>query len=57
MGFLSFFPHRLWSLDDFKNRYAVDSVFYTDEISDRLAEVVADVEPVLLTLKGVNSDR
>ncbi|OQV21481.1 Xaa-Pro dipeptidase [Hypsibius exemplaris] len=47
---------KLWTLDDFKARYAVDAVHYTDEIAEQLAAITAPQPAVLLTLKGVNSD-
>ncbi|XP_055352221.1 xaa-Pro dipeptidase-like [Paramacrobiotus metropolitanus] len=42
---------KLWTLADFKSRYMVDEVHYTDEMADKLP-----AEALLLTLTGVNSD-
>lgn len=47
------FNCRLWTLDDFKTRYAVDNVYYADEIVEKLQ---SGESPLLLTLTGVNSD-
>lgn len=44
---------RLHTTDDFKNKYAVDEVYYTDEIADVLAKMSPKV---LLTLRGLNTD-
>lgn len=48
---------RLWTLEDFKTRYAVEAVHYTDEIAEHLS---VDGKPssaiTLLTLNGINSD-
>ena len=41
-------------MDDFKHRYAVDQVFYTDEIAGRLENALAP--PLLLLLEGINTD-
>ncbi|XP_018325544.1 xaa-Pro dipeptidase isoform X3 [Agrilus planipennis] len=43
----------LYTLDDFKMKYKIDSVHYTDEIAEVLKNHGASV---LLTLKGINSD-
>ncbi|XP_046629607.1 xaa-Pro dipeptidase isoform X1 [Neodiprion virginianus] len=43
----------LYTTDDFRKRYAVDKVYYTDEIADVLSERGASV---LLTLNGLNTD-
>ncbi|GAU96197.1 hypothetical protein RvY_07679 [Ramazzottius varieornatus] len=48
---------KLWTLEDFKTRYAVEAVHYTDEIAEHLS---VDGKPssaiTLLTLNGINSD-
>ncbi|XP_017783851.1 PREDICTED: xaa-Pro dipeptidase [Nicrophorus vespilloides] len=43
----------LLTLDDFKNKYKVDSVYYVDQLADVLKE---QNPSSLLTLKGVNTD-
>lgn len=51
------FRSRLWTLDDFKTRYAVDAVYFTDEILNTLQNhSTSNSPPQLLTLTGVNSD-
>ncbi|XP_031829192.1 xaa-Pro dipeptidase isoform X2 [Nomia melanderi] len=44
---------KLYTLEDFKQRYAVDEVYYTDEIAETLKKKAATL---LLTLHGRNSD-
>lgn len=49
---------KLWTPEDFKSRYSVDAVYFTDEITDHLSSV--DGQPssavTILTLGGTNSD-
>lgn len=44
---------KLYTLDDFKNKYQVDEVYYVEDI----AKVIFSMKPeILLTLKGLNTD-
>ncbi|KAF7492533.1 Xaa-Pro dipeptidase [Sarcoptes scabiei] len=44
---------KLYTLEDYRNRYNVDAVFYTDQICQILKGWKTDI---ILTLKGINTD-